>query len=31
MGYTNAGGSFKQLVMAANEGTAFAWHGGDIR
>ncbi|KAH1291834.1 hypothetical protein KXW98_002860 [Aspergillus fumigatus] len=30
MGYTNAGGSFKQLVKAANEGTAFAWHGGDL-
>ncbi|RHZ58046.1 hypothetical protein CDV55_104604 [Aspergillus turcosus] len=30
MGYTNAGGSLKQLVEAANEGTAFAWHGGDI-
>lgn len=30
MGYVNAKGTHKQLVKAANEGTAFAWHGGDI-
>ncbi|OJJ99134.1 hypothetical protein ASPACDRAFT_43795 [Aspergillus aculeatus ATCC 16872] len=30
MGYTNAHGTQKQLIKAANEGTAFAWHGGDI-
>ncbi|PYH43464.1 purple acid phosphatase family protein [Aspergillus saccharolyticus JOP 1030-1] len=30
MGYTNAHGTHKQLIKAANEGTAFAWHGGDI-
>jgi acid phosphatase len=30
MGYTNAHGTHKYLAQAANEGTAFAWHGGDI-
>ena len=30
MGYTNAAGTFKQLMAAADEGVAFAWHGGDI-
>lgn len=30
MGYTNAKGTHKYLTKAANEGTAFAWHGGDI-
>ncbi|KAF3399763.1 Acid phosphatase [Penicillium rolfsii] len=30
MGYTNAHGTHKYLVQAATEGTAFAWHGGDI-
>lgn len=30
MGYTNAQGTHKQLVNAANDGVAFAWHGGDI-
>ncbi|THC95826.1 hypothetical protein EYZ11_004696 [Aspergillus tanneri] len=30
MGYTNAGGTYKQLVKAVSEGTAFAWHGGDM-
>jgi acid phosphatase len=30
MGYTNAQGTHKYLTQAANEGTAFAWHGGDI-
>ncbi|OOF93875.1 hypothetical protein ASPCADRAFT_407369 [Aspergillus carbonarius ITEM 5010] len=30
MGYTNAKGTHKQLQKAAHEGTAFAWHGGDI-
>lgn len=30
MGYTNAAGTFKQLVRVANEGAAFAWHGGDL-
>lgn len=30
MGYTNAGGTYKQLVNAVDEGLAFAWHGGDI-
>ncbi|KAJ5166177.1 Acid phosphatase [Penicillium canariense] len=30
MGYTNAKGTHKYLTQAANEGTAFAWHGGDI-
>jgi acid phosphatase len=27
MGYTNAGGTHQQLVEAANNGAAFAWHG----
>ncbi|KAJ6113302.1 Metallo-dependent phosphatase-like protein [Penicillium sp. IBT 18751x] len=30
MGYTNAQGTYKYLAQAADEGTAFAWHGGDI-
>lgn len=30
MGYTNAGGTYKQLIKAADEGLAFAWHGGDL-
>lgn len=30
MGYTNAQGTHKYLSQAADEGTAFAWHGGDI-
>ncbi|KAL4898990.1 hypothetical protein BDW74DRAFT_184180 [Aspergillus multicolor] len=30
MGYTNAQGTHKQLLKAANEGAAFAWHGGDL-
>lgn len=30
MGYTNAGGTFNQLVKAVDEGVAFAWHGGDL-
>ncbi|KAE8356387.1 acid phosphatase AphA [Aspergillus coremiiformis] len=30
MGYTNAGGTHKHLIKAAEDGTAFAWHGGDI-
>lgn len=30
MGYTNARGTHKYLVQEANEGLAFAWHGGDI-
>ena len=30
MGYTNARGTHKQLVKAIEEGTAFAWHGGDL-
>ncbi|KAJ4155504.1 hypothetical protein LMH87_000744 [Akanthomyces muscarius] len=30
MGYTNAGGTYKQLGKAIEEGLAFAWHGGDI-
>ncbi|KAL4782338.1 Metallo-dependent phosphatase-like protein [Aspergillus varians] len=30
MGYTNAQGTHRQLMKAANEGTAFAWHGGDL-
>ena len=30
MGYTNARGTHEQLVKAADEGMAFAWHGGDI-
>lgn len=30
MGYTNAQGTYKYLAKAANEGTAVAWHCGDI-
>lgn len=30
MGYTNAGGTYKQLIQAVDEGVAFAWHGGDL-
>jgi hypothetical protein len=30
MGYTNAKGTHLQLTAAAEAGTAFAWHGGDI-
>lgn len=30
MGYTNALGTHAQLLKAADEGLAFAWHGGDI-
>lgn len=30
MGYTNAGGTYQQLMQAVSEGVAFAWHGGDI-
>ncbi|KAK9388189.1 acid phosphatase [Lipomyces mesembrius] len=30
LGYTNAAGTYKQLIKAVNEGVAFAWHGGDI-
>lgn len=30
MGYTNARGTHKYLSQAAEEGMAFAWHGGDI-
>lgn len=30
MGYTNAHGTHQQLINAANAGTAFAWHGGDL-
>ena len=30
MGYTNAGGTYKYLVQAVEDGAAFAWHGGDI-
>lgn len=30
MGYTNAAGTYQQLVKAVDEGMAFAWHGGDI-
>lgn len=30
MGYTNAGGTFKQLNKIVDEGAAFAWHGGDL-
>ena len=31
MGYTNAGGTYKQLIKAVDEGAVFAWHGGDLR
>lgn len=30
MGYTNAGGTYTQLLKAVGEGISFAWHGGDI-
>lgn len=30
MGYTNAHGTHKYLQAAAEDGLAFAWHGGDI-
>jgi hypothetical protein len=30
MGYTNAGGTYQQLMQTVSEGVAFAWHGGDI-
>ena len=30
MGYTNAQGTLKYLVEAAEQGASFAWHGGDI-
>lgn len=30
MGYANAQGTHRELLNAINEGTAFAWHGGDI-
>ena len=30
MGYTNAQGTHQQLLNAADDGIAFAWHGGDI-
>jgi acid phosphatase len=30
MGYTNAQGTYTQLMKAIDEGIAFAWHGGDI-
>ncbi len=30
MGYTNAAGTYKQLIQAVEEGMAFAWHGGDL-
>lgn len=30
MGYTNAAGTYQQLLNAVDEGAAFAWHGGDI-
>ncbi|KZO93124.1 acid phosphatase AphA [Calocera viscosa TUFC12733] len=30
MGYTNAAGTFQQLLKAVDDGVAFAWHGGDI-
>jgi hypothetical protein len=30
MGYTNAAGTYQQLMRAIEEGAAFAWHGGDI-
>lgn len=30
MGYTNAGGTYKYLNEAVNDGAAFIWHGGDI-
>lgn len=30
MGYTNAGGTYNEMIKAIDE-LAFAWHGGDIR
>ena len=30
MGYTNAAGTFQQLLNAVDQGVAFAWHGGDL-
>ncbi|KAK4246242.1 Metallo-dependent phosphatase-like protein [Corynascus novoguineensis] len=30
MGYTNAGGTYKQLVQAIDDDAAFVWHGGDL-
>jgi hypothetical protein len=30
MGYTNAAGTYHQLIKAVGEGIAFAWHGGDL-
>lgn len=30
MGYTNAHGTYQQLLNVVNQGAAFAWHGGDI-
>ncbi|EAU36993.1 acid phosphatase precursor [Aspergillus terreus NIH2624] len=30
MGYTNAHGTHREILKAVSEGTAFAWHGGDI-
>ncbi|EFX04943.1 acid phosphatase [Grosmannia clavigera kw1407] len=30
MGYTNAQGTFRHLNLAADDGLAFAWHGGDL-
>ncbi|KAI7371250.1 Acid [Hortaea werneckii] len=30
MGYMNAGGTYRQLAKAVDDGVAFAWHGGDI-
>ncbi|KAK4073221.1 uncharacterized protein Triagg1_5501 [Trichoderma aggressivum f. europaeum] len=30
MGYTNAGGTYKYLNKAIDNGAAFIWHGGDI-
>lgn len=30
MGYTNAGGTYKQLLAQLQDDAAFVWHGGDI-
>ncbi|RDW57066.1 purple acid phosphatase-3 [Coleophoma cylindrospora] len=30
MGYTNAGGTYRQLLKAVDDGVAFAVHGGDL-
>lgn len=30
MGYTNAGGTYKYINEAVEEGLAFVWHGGDL-